>query len=849
MSGKNLKEGATAAGEVSGDKIDKRTLLVYGLSPGVSKNDLEELFSSSGPVSHTVLVTEKGGKGSKGFGFVTFAVEEDAESAIRQLQGSCLKGKNIHLTYAKRRTRRKGETGEDVEAGGKPGKRVSPSSLAYDSGTRSKRPSTATPVVVVEQLPLHSVKKLLKGDRAVEKIEEHSGAVVVRFDRYKNARAKIASLHNVAGERGRSNAYFECEARRRERIIIRNLPFNAGESDLSHAFRKFGPIREIHVPPKKDGKPAGFAFVEFFHGADAHNAVATANGTKIGKRVVAVDIAVAKSKYDSLQSTQQQGQEKILRDTEQKKGPSREGVLKQNGNRRTYGDKSGDGGISEMSSEDDEGTEDGDVTKDSDRDTHEDPGEDSDLENSSGDESTEVGNEGRDGEDGPDSDELKPDTTNDEAQHRRDELTRTAFVRNVSFEANVSKLRREFSKYGAVEHCVLVKDPTTGRPRGSAFVRFANVGALEKVLSAAGYDQQTGRQKSLTDGEGQGGIVVDERHLLVVPAVGKDKAKAIQSSDEAGFVGPALKRHKAAGDKRNLWLAHEGRVQPGDPAAQGLSDADLEKRKRAEKEKIKKLANNPNIFVSKTRLSVRNLPLSIDELDLKNVFARAAEVPRNQIVHAKIERDSTRKTASGEPRSKGYGFVSFARHEDALKALRMVNNNPDALTTYIEADVPKKEWQARRLMVEFSLEDARKVRILDKLKEKQVQRLAQQGDKKPARSGSAAPAGVSSGESQPLRSKKRKPQVLAEDGKATEATQTDHPRSIKRKRETSSANAPDDRQKNKSAKGRERKPRRDRPENDPEPSDALEDMVKAYHGKLFSAGGLQAKRKWYSSES
>lgn len=35
---------------------------------------------------------------------------------------------------------------------------------------------------------------------------------------------------------------------------------------------------------------------------------------------------------------------------------------------------------------------------------------------------------------------------------------------------------------------------------------------------------------------------------------------------------------------------------------------------------------------------------------------------------------------NGLPRSKGYGFVSFKRHEDALSALRALNNNPDVFS-------------------------------------------------------------------------------------------------------------------------------------------------------------------------
>lgn len=40
-------------------------------------------------------------------------------------------------------------------------------------------------------------------------------------------------------------------------------------------------------------------------------------------------------------------------------------------------------------------------------------------------------------------------------------------------------------------------------------------------------------------------------------------------------------------------------------------------------------------------------------------------------------RDLKNVDATGKGKSKGYGFVTFTTHEDALKALRSINNNPN----------------------------------------------------------------------------------------------------------------------------------------------------------------------------
>ena len=61
-----------------------------------------------------------------------------------------------------------------------------------------------------------------------------------------------------------------------------------------------------------------------------------------------------------------------------------------------------------------------------------------------------------------------------------------------------------------------------------------------------------------------------------------------------------MEGNREAKDKRNLYLAKEGLILPGSTAAEGLSNADLLKRQKAEKEKKVKL-ENPNYFVSLTR--------------------------------------------------------------------------------------------------------------------------------------------------------------------------------------------------------------------------------------------------------
>lgn len=45
-------------------------------------------------------------------------------------------------------------------------------------------------------------------------------------------------------------------------------------------------------------------------------------------------------------------------------------------------------------------------------------------------------------------------------------------------------------------------------------------------------------------------------------------------------------------------------------------------------------------------------------------------------------RDLKNVDATGKGKSKEYGFVTFTTHEDALKALRSINNNPNIFSKH-----------------------------------------------------------------------------------------------------------------------------------------------------------------------
>lgn len=199
-------------------------------------------------------------------------------------------------------------------------------------------------------------------------------------------------------------------------------------------------------------------------------------------------------------------------------------------------------------------------------------------------------------------------------------------------------------------------------------------------------------------------------------AVTRDEATKLKEEGER-------KREKI--DKRNVYLLREGGkvqyprltvsfthtgavIMANSPAADSLSAEELEKRTNSFNARRNLLKMNPSLYVSKTRLSVRQIPPGVTEYMLKRLANYAirefeeeagrgdrepldpAEMEgeaerdkekkgkksKQKVKQAKIVREMNKVDAlTGKGKSKGYGFLELHKHEDALRVVRWANNN------------------------------------------------------------------------------------------------------------------------------------------------------------------------------
>ncbi len=81
-------------------------IYVGNLAYGVTEEELREAFLAYGKVDSASLITDKFTGESKGFGFVEMPNNTEADAAIKALNETPLKGRNIRVNQAKPRADR-----------------------------------------------------------------------------------------------------------------------------------------------------------------------------------------------------------------------------------------------------------------------------------------------------------------------------------------------------------------------------------------------------------------------------------------------------------------------------------------------------------------------------------------------------------------------------------------------------------------------------------------------------------------------------------------------------------------------------------------------------------------------
>lgn len=504
------------------------------------------------------------------------------------------------------------------------------------------------------------------------------------------------------------------------RLIVRNLPWSIKTAeDLSLLFRSYGKVKHAVVPQKGPRVQYGFGIVVLRGKKNAEKALAGVNGKEVDGRTLAVDWAVDKETWEQQQHAQPASDEVVANKEEPSQLGNAEDVSEEGSIGGADLEDEVQDGLEDLS---DEGDEDDDV-------------------------------------------DLGSDSTNEEEEEEESRNDTTIFVRNVPFTTDDEILKEHFSTFGPVRYARVVYDPETERSKGTGFVCFFNVeDAKACVKEAPKHDITAGPDTNSKDkkrkgemlkhsvlqneaSDASGKYTLEGRVLNVTRALSRENAerRATEASD---------KRDIRDRDKRRLYLLSEGSVGRGTKLADQLGKAEMDIRESSVRQRQRLLKTNPNLCLSLTRLSIRNVPRTIGSKELK-ALAREAVVGFAKDVKAGIReplnkeelnrggaemRDADKKrkqqgkgivrqakvvfedkegskVKDGAGRSRGYGFIEYVSHRNALAGLRWLNGH----------SVKGAGERGKRLIVEFAIENAQ---VVQRRNERE-QKVREHGDKGP----------------------------------------------------------------------------------------------------------------------
>ncbi|KAJ2077396.1 RNA recognition motif-containing protein [Coemansia sp. RSA 988] len=748
------------------EKYAKSTLFVRGLPKSATNEELETFFSNIGPVRSCFVVAKKidesaadepiveepgaksitdetakadGAKkaqlGNRGFGFVQFVLAEDAARAIEELADTKFRNKKrLMLDFAMKKHARASEAKEQ-----KPVKRQHQDSQDSDTvtkklktdGGKNSKTKVESRTIAISGIPSNTTKKHIvkrvkkignphsvvypvpfKGATEEQLKDGAGGTAHVTFDNHAMALKAVKSLDNHVFKGAKLVVKLKLEyLNKGARLIVRNLPFKVRERDLENLLSDCGTVLDVDLPRKFTGGPLrGFAFVQMGDYGSAQRAVTKWNESTLQGRTISVALAIAKDKFKEMEE---------------------KGEVE----KPEFGDD--DAEMESVDGSDIEGGSPSGVEA----------GEDDDD------------GESKDGAADEDEDEdmSQADSEVDDVIDESLQEGCTLFLRNLSFDSDENGLFELFRTFGRLRYCRIVHDNQTGRSRGTAFVCFWNSEDAAKCLDAAQKAQSLSEKLGRTptaatsvrsDQHGKSILLqeapkkVDATSQFVLDGRMLSVVKAVDRSSAGNLAAEGVQKRKGK-DKRFAYLLKEGVVFPDTPLAALMAPPDLEHHVKEYSVRKNQILKNPNLYMSKTRLTIHNIPRSIDDAALRSAAisaiskfkqetksqARQAlskeemeegwdKMPR--VTQAKIVRSTDRVDASsGKSRSLGYGFIEFTHHAHALACLRYLNfsNSKQAFSKHlVDSEEPEESQKSthkisrRSLRVMFAIENAQIVK-------------------------------------------------------------------------------------------------------------------------------------------
>lgn len=95
-----------------------KRIYVGNMSYTTTQETLQNVFSQYGELVSVTIIVDRDTQQSKGFGFIEFSNDEDADSAIAAMSGKELDGRKIRVSVAEEKMERRPRFNSDGDRGG-----------------------------------------------------------------------------------------------------------------------------------------------------------------------------------------------------------------------------------------------------------------------------------------------------------------------------------------------------------------------------------------------------------------------------------------------------------------------------------------------------------------------------------------------------------------------------------------------------------------------------------------------------------------------------------------------------------------------------------------------------------
>ncbi|CAN0141059.1 unnamed protein product [Pylaiella littoralis] len=145
---------------------------------------------------------------------------------------------------------------------------------------------------------VEGIAAMLKGKAGESLFEKGVPPPPEKFETPRQRHARIAAVKKKVGEEGLKERISEWDPKDDKKakgdayktLFIAKISYDTTEKKLRKEFEQYGPINSLRMVQDEDGKPRGYAFVEYEHEDDMRLAYKRGDGRKIDGRRVLVDV-------------------------------------------------------------------------------------------------------------------------------------------------------------------------------------------------------------------------------------------------------------------------------------------------------------------------------------------------------------------------------------------------------------------------------------------------------------------------------------------------------------------------------------------------------------------------------